>query len=61
MLPAATDTVETMLGKSCAEELRKIPLADNSVWRRISDVSEDLYDQLINELQNLGLSSIWGN
>jgi hypothetical protein len=58
MLPAATDTVETMLGKSCAEELRKIPLADNTVRKTVSDISENLHDQLINELQNLGLSSI---
>jgi hypothetical protein len=31
------------------------------VRKTVSDISENLHDQLINELQNLGLSSIWGN
>jgi hypothetical protein len=37
--------VESLLGESYATELRKIPHEDNNVGRRISDISEDLYDQ----------------
>jgi hypothetical protein len=33
-----------MLGESNAKELRKIPLADNIMGRRASDISEDLCD-----------------
>jgi len=39
-----------MLGESNAKELRKIPLADNIMGRRASDISEDLCDQLIDYL-----------
>jgi hypothetical protein len=46
VLPVAIDTLETMLSQSYATQLPKIPLADNTVGRRISDVSEDLCDQI---------------
>jgi hypothetical protein len=32
---AATDVIETVLGESYAKELRKVPLTDNTVGRRI--------------------------
>jgi hypothetical protein len=38
MLRAAFDKIEAMLGESCAKELQKIPLPDNTVGRRISDI-----------------------
>jgi len=40
------DVIQTTLGESYAKELRKISLADNTVRRRISDISEDVCDQL---------------
>jgi hypothetical protein len=40
-----------MLGESCAKELQKIPLPDNTVGRRISDIWEDLCDELIDRLK----------
>jgi hypothetical protein len=46
VLPAVIDTVETMFGESQAKELRKIPLTDNTVGRIISDITEDLCDQM---------------
>jgi hypothetical protein len=51
VLPATFDIVATLLGASYAKEFRKIPLEDNTVGRRISDIREDVCDQLIDELQ----------
>jgi hypothetical protein len=48
MLPAVLDIVDTVHdGESCAKELQKIPLADNTMGSRVSDISEDFCDQLI--------------
>jgi hypothetical protein len=49
VLPFALDIDETMFGESYVTQLRKIPLADNTVGRRISDISEDLCDQLTDQ------------
>jgi hypothetical protein len=48
ILPAAIDMAGTMFGD------RKIPLADKNVGRKISDISEDLCDQLTNQLKTSG-------
>ncbi|XP_077285254.1 zinc finger BED domain-containing protein 5-like [Arctopsyche grandis] len=50
LLPAAVDMVRIMFGESYAKQLRQIPLADNTVGRRINDISEDIWDQLISRL-----------
>jgi uncharacterized protein YicC (UPF0701 family) len=42
VLPAASDIAEIMLGKSHAKELRKILLADTTVGRKISIISEEV-------------------
>ncbi|XP_029656010.1 zinc finger BED domain-containing protein 5-like [Octopus sinensis] len=52
VLPAAIDMVEAMFGESYAKQLQQIPLADNTVARRIDDISEDLCDQLVSRLRN---------
>jgi hypothetical protein len=36
--PAATDMVQTMLGEKCAQQVDNIPLSNNTVCRRISDI-----------------------
>lgn len=51
VLPAAIDMVEIMLGEQSANKLRSIPLADNTVGRRISDISDDLCHQLTDALK----------
>jgi hypothetical protein len=48
MLPAAI--VETMLGESYPNEIRKIPLVDKTM-RSILDMQEDLSDQLSDQLK----------
>jgi hypothetical protein len=40
-----------MLGESYAKEFQKIPPADNTMGRRIADISEDLCDQLTDQLK----------
>jgi hypothetical protein len=51
VLTAATDIVESVLGESYIKELWKFPLVDNTLGRRISDISEELRDNLIDELK----------
>jgi hypothetical protein len=50
LLLAAGDIVEIMFGESYAKELRKIPLAHNTMRRRISDISDEPCDRLICQL-----------
>jgi hypothetical protein len=41
ILPAAIDMVQTMFGEKCAQQLRNIPLSDNTVSSRIAGLSEE--------------------
>ncbi|XP_026464819.1 zinc finger BED domain-containing protein 5-like [Ctenocephalides felis] len=40
-----------MFGESYADQIKSITLADNTVARRISDISDDLCDQLIEKIK----------
>jgi hypothetical protein len=51
LLPAGDGTVEIMFGESHGRELRKIPLAHNTMGRRVSDISEELCDKFIGRLK----------
>jgi hypothetical protein len=51
VLPAATDTFQTILGESHAKELWNTPFANHTMGRRISYVSEDLCDQVTVQLK----------
>ncbi|XP_015906681.3 SCAN domain-containing protein 3-like [Parasteatoda tepidariorum] len=51
VLPAAIDMVKKMFGQSYANQLRQIPLADNTIGRRIDDISENLCDQLVSRMR----------
>jgi hypothetical protein len=44
--------VQAILGEKCAQQLSNVPLSDNTVSRRISDISEDLEEQLMEKLRN---------
>jgi hypothetical protein len=48
VLPTVVCIVEATHGKSYAIEIWKFPLADNTVGRKISYISEDFCDQLTN-------------
>ena len=47
VLPAAIKMSEMVHGKKEANEMRKIPLPNNIVERRLSEISEDQLEQLI--------------
>ena len=58
ILPAAIDMVSAVIDEKAAEKLRSIPLSNNTVSRRIDDISEHLEEQLILRLQAAGDFSI---
>ena len=47
VLPAAVKMTEIVCGKKEAEDMRKIPLLNNTVSRRISAINDDQREQLI--------------
>ena len=47
VLPTVIDMIEMMLSESYADQLKFIPLTDNTVGRQISNTSEYFCDQLI--------------
>ncbi|XP_066941067.1 SCAN domain-containing protein 3-like [Macrobrachium rosenbergii] len=48
-------TVRIMLGEQSAEKLDTLPLSDNTVQRRISDMSTDIKDQVVSEVKTAPL------
>lgn len=57
ILPSAIDMVSAMIDKK-ANKLKSIPLSDNTVSRRITDVSDNLEEQFISRLKTAGDFSI---
>ncbi len=53
ILPAAFDMVTAMLGEASAKVLQSIPLSNDTVARRITDMAEDLNEQLVEKLQSI--------
>ena len=51
ILPACQAMVKTMFGDEAEEEIKKIPLSDNTISRRISDMSEDIEANVIEKLK----------
>lgn len=51
ILPAALDIAQIMFGKQEVEKLKSIPLSDNTIQRRISDMATDVRDQVIEKIQ----------
>lgn len=58
ILPCCKDIVTAMFGEESAKKLDTIPLSDNTVQRRISDISGDIKDQVINEIKAAGAFAI---
>lgn len=51
LLPAARDMVQAVLGEKAATEIQKVPLSNNTVKRRIDDMSSNIEETLILQLQ----------
>src|SRR6218665_522750 len=51
ILPSATDTCETFLDEECAAKLKEILLSDNTIERRIQDMTDYVDVQPINWLK----------
>ena len=51
VLPAAIDMVKIMFGEPYAKQLRQIPPSDNTVGRRVNDISEGICDQLVSRMR----------
>ncbi|GFX76814.1 zinc finger BED domain-containing protein 5 [Trichonephila clavipes] len=52
ILSAAIEIVETMFGDNFAEEMKSIPLSNDTVSRRIDDIAEDVEQQLFGKLHD---------
>lgn len=50
ILPAAVDIVSTMFRENLAKQLKSIPLSNDTVSRRVSDIFEDLNEQLFEKI-----------
>ena len=51
ILPSATDMVRIMLGDKAAKQLEMIPLSNDTVSRRISDLSLNVKEQLVDKIR----------
>ena len=60
LLPATKDIVRVMLGAEYVNKLNTISLSNNTVSRRIDDMSADIMEQVIHEMKSaqLGIFSI---
>lgn len=58
LLPACMDIVEEMLGKEAAGKIAKVPLSDNTVSRRIEEMSVDVREQLGEKIRNSGVFAL---
>jgi len=57
--PALTIVVEEMLGTAAAEKVRGVPLSNNTISRRIEELSSDLKDQVHFVAIDNELSVLW--
>jgi hypothetical protein len=51
ILPSAVDMVKAVLGEKVVRQVRAIPLSDNSISRRITDMSADVNEQIVEMLK----------
>lgn len=52
ILPATKDIVRELLGEEAARKIDTVPLSDNTVCRRISDMAEDVTEQLLEQVKD---------
>lgn len=52
ILPAAIDMVSNIISPQDAEKLKKIPLSNDTISRRICDMAEDVQNQLKKQIKD---------
>jgi hypothetical protein len=52
ILPAAIDLVQTMFSENCTQQLRNIPLSNNTVPRQIDDIRVRRTERLSEKVRN---------
>ena len=57
-MPCAITMVKLALGEKSAKKLNTISLSNNTVLRRISQLSHDIKEEVIQEIKRAGLFSI---
>jgi hypothetical protein len=58
ILPACQAIVKTMFGEEAAREITKIPLSNNTISRRITEMSKDIEENVIDKLNNSKLFAL---
>nr|XP_022909920.1 zinc finger BED domain-containing protein 5-like [Onthophagus taurus] len=58
ILPAALDIAEIMFGKQEVEKLKSIPISNNTIQRRISNMATDVRDQVIEKIKKSSFVSL---
>ncbi|KAK4313773.1 hypothetical protein Pmani_014896 [Petrolisthes manimaculis] len=56
-MPCTKEIVRIMLGEQHAKKLDTQPLSDNTVQRRIADMSTDIKDQVVSEIKTAPLGT----
>ena len=51
ILPCCKDIVRCMIGDGTEKKLAPVPLLNNTIQRRISEMAEDIKQQVVDEIQ----------
>ena len=54
ILPAAAVMAEIMIDKKAADTLKKVPLSNNTVSRRMDDMSVNIIGQMVKKMKQAG-------
>ncbi|XP_066983788.1 protein FAM200C-like [Macrobrachium rosenbergii] len=57
-MPAALDMVSTILGDAAVKKIQTIPLSDNTINRRIQEMSGDIKEQVVAAIKESGKFSL---
>ena len=58
ILPAAMDMVKVLSGEKEAMKLKAIPLSNDTIQRRITDMSMDIKEQVVQRINSCGIYAI---